>query len=127
MQLISKETYEHEITLKESEKDGETTTNPVFILSKLTTAEVDRIDDATSIVQAKTSDVKVMVGKIKSLKIEYAVKGWKEVVDKEGKAVKCTSETKRLIPLGVRERLLEHIDETNGLGKQDEEDEAEKN
>lgn len=126
MQLISRETYEHEITLKPLERDGDATTNPVFILNKLTTAEVDRIDDATSIVSAKTSDVKVMVGKIKSLKIEYAVKGWKEIVDKEGKAVKCTSETKKLIPFGVRERLLKHIDEANGIG-QPEEDEAEKN
>lgn len=127
MQLISKETYEHEITLKESEKNDKDTLNPIFILGKLTTAEVDRIDDATSVVSAKSNDVKVMVGKIKSLKIEYAVRGWKNVEDKEGKAVKCTSETKKLIPLGVRERLLEHIDERNGLGKQDEEDEAEKN
>ncbi len=123
MQLISRETYEHEIKLKKSEINGEDTANPVFIMSKLTTAEVDRIDDATSIVSAKTNDVRVMVGKVKGMKIEYAVRDWKNVLDKTGKAVRCSTESKKLIPIGVRERLLEHIDEANGMGRKDEEKE----
>ena len=129
MQLTnSDETYEFELKQhKESENpegDDSNELDPVFILSKLTTQQVDWIDDSTSVVSTKTNDVRVMVGKVKSLKIEYALKDWRNVVDKEGKPVKCTSENKKRLPIGVRERLLEHIDEINDLSrKRDEEDE----
>ena len=122
----SDETYEFELKLKESEKTGADATDPVFILSKLTTQQVDWIDDITSVVSTKTNDVRVMVGKVKGLKIEYALKDWRGVVDKEGKPVKCTSENKKRLPIGVRERLLEHIDEINDLTRKRDEEEEKK-
>jgi len=129
MQLMnSDETYEFELKQgKESENpEGGDNLDPVFILCKLTTQQVDWIDDNTSVVSTKTNDVRVMVGKVKSLKIEYALKDWRNVVDKEGKPVKCTSENKKRLPIGVRERLLEHIDEINDLTRKRDEEEEKK-
>ena len=129
MQLMnSEDTYEFELKQhKESETpEGGDNLDPVFILCKLTTQQVDWIDDNTSVVSTKTNDVRVMVGKVKSLKIEYALKDWRNVVDKEGKPVKCTSENKKRLPIGVREKLLEHIDEVNDLTRKRDEEEEKK-
>lgn len=130
MELIDeKETYEFVIDTGEGEN------NPVFIMGKLTTWEHDMIDDRSTLTTTSTGgdgikagEVRYLSGTIRSLKIEYAVKDWRNVVAKDGKPAKCNKENKKKLPVGIREKIVKHIDEINELNKGgDEEDKKVKN
>ena len=114
MRLVdNKETYEHILDIGDGEK------NPVFEMKRLTSYEVDQLDDNNTLTLTdtkKSGEVRFLAGTVRNMKINYAVIGFvKNIEDKNGKLAKCTRETKRDLPPRVRDLLVKHIDEKNEL------------
>ena len=97
------------------------------MLSKLTQYQYDQIEDnaTTTVGDAKTkkSYSKYLGGKVKALKFDYALKGWRNIFDKDGNQVSYTSDKKKLLPNAIRLKIIEKIDEDNELNEDEEEGE----
>ena len=118
LKLISGElTYEEVYKLEDESEDKW----PVFTLSRLSAAQVNNIDD--QVTRAKASkgsannapDVHFLGGTARRLKIEVALKDWKNVQDEAGVDAKCTNVTKGQLPAEIQTWLEEKIDDANKL------------
>ncbi|MBT5304935.1 MAG: hypothetical protein HOL31_07635 [Candidatus Scalindua sp.] len=111
----NKETYDFVVDCGLGEK------NPVFELSKLTQWEFDQIEDNSTITttdsKSKKSFVKYLGGKVRSLKFDYALKDWRNVVDKDNKTIKFNSDNKKKLANWIRIKIVEKIDEDNELNE----------
>lgn len=122
------ETYPFAISVNGGEVTEE---DPVFMLRKLTATHLDFIEDDSFVYDGiagakEKSKMRYKAGTVKSRKIDYAVRDWKNVF-LGGKEAKCTYENKKLLPVDIREKLAKKIDEDNGLEKTEQSEEDEKN
>lgn len=115
LQIVNdKEIYEREYRVGEEPYS-------VFLLKKLSMGEVNSINDQT-VIQTSNEDLKFLGGTSTKMKIKYAVTGWKNVVDSQGKDVPCNEMTKEKLPPSVALWLISEIDKLNGFGAMSEEE-----
>jgi len=105
-------TYEEKYTLDDETEDKW----PVFELRKLSSEQVNAIDDQNARAD-KSAQMRFLTGTTRRLKIDAAVVSWKNVCDEDGTDVACTSKNKEALPAKVQAWLEEHINEKNGLDK----------
>jgi hypothetical protein len=115
LKLVSDATYE--LAYKQ---EGEPEDKwPVFVLRKLSAAAVNRIDDQTMRLRQETGkrgenpDMHVLAGTARKLKIDEAVRDWRNVVDENENPVPCTSVNKERLPAEVQSWIETEIDGTN--------------
>ena len=108
MKLINtKETYDRVYEQTEDPK-------PIFTLRKLTYGEVASNQDETSLLDDKNR-IAYLAGTSSRLKIKYALIGWKNVTDEDGKEISCNDPAKDKLPPIVALWLVREIDKLNVL------------
>ena len=114
LKLVSKsDTYE-KVWKEEGDVPEE---RPVFILKKLSSGEVNSMDDQLTTLSGVGGKTKVslLVGTGRRLKIKYALVDWKNVVDENRKPVPCSDEAKERLPANIQAWLEQDIDIVNAL------------
>lgn len=114
LKLVSKsDTYE-KVWKEEGDVPEE---RPVFILKKLSSGEVNSMDDQLTTLSGVGGKAKVslLVGTGRRLKIKYALVDWKNVVDENRKPVPCSDEAKERLPANIQAWLEQDIDIVNAL------------
>lgn len=122
--LISNDvTYEKKWKLDDEPEDKW----PIFTLRKLSSGQVNAIDDATTITAKKGARIQFLGGTARRLKIDVAVVDWKHVIDQDGSEAKCTTKTKEELPAEIQSWLEEDINKVNRLDTRGLEDDERKN
>ena len=119
LKLISGDvTYEVKYKLEDEPEDQW----PVFILRRLSAAQVNTIDD--QVTRAKASkgsannapDVQLLGGTARGLKIDAGLTGWRNVFENDGVTeAKCNNVNKGQLPAEVQSFLEDEIDNANKL------------
>lgn len=87
---------------------------PTFTLKKLSSGEVNRIDDQMSEMGADRK-MRFLAGTAERLKVKYAVVGWKNVLNPDGSEAPCNDTSKQQLPAKITTWLADIIDEDSGL------------
>lgn len=98
---------------------------PVFILKKLSGAEVNRILDETTKMQSdKTGkmEMRILSGTAQELHIKYALVGWRNVYGDDNKEVPCNDVNKQRLPADIISWLNSDIINVNKLAGYTEEE-----
>ena len=85
----------------------------VFIMNYWTMS-MQEIVDKECVVKNDKNELDYLIARERDIKINLAVRDWKGV-EFSGVAVECTSENKRLLPVGVLFWLVKDIDERAGF------------
>jgi hypothetical protein len=123
MQLIdTKQTYEFQVDMGLGKEK-----NPIFQMKKLTSYEVDELDDnstLTSSDSSKSGEVKFLQGTLRKMKLDFAVVGFVKNIMSGDKLAKFNKENMAMLPPNVRNKLVEHIDEKNELNPEKNEEDS---
>lgn len=89
----------------------------VFTLRKLTSGQVNAIEDQLTAMGSDKGDRKLyfMAGTSRRLKIRYTLVEWKNIKLDGDKDAPCTDDNKEKLPAEVQTWLEESINEKNGL------------
>lgn len=111
LKLSTKEiTYERKWELEDEPED----LWPVFVLRKLTSLQVEAIDDQVTVATGKAI-VSFKGGTARRLKLDAALVDWRNVQDENGNVLPFTSAMRKLLPTEIQLWLVDVIDDMNGL------------
>jgi len=107
------DTYEVDYKMEDTPEDKQ----PVFILKKLSAKEWNYISDRLTETEGagKSSKLRFLSGTSTRLKIQKCLVDWRNVFDKDDKAVPCNEINKESLPAVVQSWIEDVIDKDNGL------------
>lgn len=118
LKLVGKESYERKYKLENVDEDKQ----PLFYIKKFSVSENSAIYDK-AYGYDDAGKIQFLGGTVNRLKLKYGLVEWKNVKDSSGNDVKCTEETKDLLPTDVALWIVEEIDKLNGVSTKLSEDE----
>lgn len=98
----------------------------VFTLRRLTTDEVNKINDAVVVSRGEDSFA-YLGGTAAKMKLQKALISWKGIADANSNDVPCNDDNKSLLPADVHQFIVDRIDIDNGFKKAKAGDVIEKN